>query len=269
MVRSGESAGVLDTVLLRLSDNREREQELRRRIQSALAYPILVLSVGVFTVVALLAFFLPRVVDLFKDYRDLPWATRVLIGASNFFSAHWYWLVLVVLLVLAIGNRLAALERGRSFIDGLKLRVPVLGRFLVQSDIARFARTLALLIEAGIPIDRALGLSADTLANTVMREEIATVRAGTVHQGVPFSTGLKRTRHFPVFVSNMAAVGEQSGRLEESLTEVSDFYEKEVEHHARLVTSLLEPALILVVGAIVGFIVSAMLLPIFEIGTRF
>jgi len=267
MVRSGESGGVLDRMLFRLSEAREKEDEVRRKVQSALAYPVLVLCVGVATVVALFAFFLPKIVALFDGYESLPLPTRILISLSHFFSDQWYWMALVLLLSAAVFNRLAAIEKGRTFIDAIKLRLPVIRKFILEADVARFCRTLSLLVEAGIQVDKAISLSANTLANAVLRDEIEEVRRNTVLQGAPLSEGLRRTRHFPVFVANMAAVGEEAGRLDESLEEVASFYEKEVDQHTRLATSLLEPMLILAVGAIVGFIVAAMLLPIFEIGT--
>jgi type IV pilus assembly protein PilC len=133
--------------------------------------------------------------------------------------------------------------------------------------VARFARTLAQLLDAGVPIEKGIELSASTLRNSVLREEIERVKDSTVRQGLTFSSGLRRTEHFPVFVSNMAGVGEEGGRLGESMTEVASFYESEVEQQTRLAMSLLEPILILFVGLIVGFIVMAMLLPIFKIGT--
>jgi type II secretory pathway component PulF len=152
-------------------------------------------------------------------------------------------------------------------VDRLKLHLPLLSRFIKESDIARFARTLALLIDAGLPIDRALSLSGNTLRNSVLRDQVEAVRTDAVKQGMTLSAGLRKTKDFPAFVANMAAVGEEAGRLDESLGEVAAFYEKEVDQQTRLVTSLLEPLLILAVGMIVGFIVAAMLLPIFELGT--
>lgn len=268
MVRAGESGGILDHVLERLADAREKEEDTRRRVQAAVAYPTLVLIVGVVTVFVLFSFFLPRVAELFEGYGKLPMPTLILIGISRFFSDYWYWMVFGVLLVLALFNRLAAMEKGRGLVDTMKLRTLFLGRFIRDVGIARCARTLALLIDAGIPIDKALALSGDTLNNAVMRDELDTVRRDTVQQGMRLSEGLKRARYFPPFVANMAAVGEEAGRLDEALGEVALFYEKEVEQRSRLATSLLEPVLILVVGLIVGFIVAAMLLPIFELSTR-
>lgn len=269
MARSGEAGGVLDTVLNRLADARDKNDELRRRIQAAMAYPTLILAVGIGTVFVLLTFFMPQVIDLFKDYRNLPLATRALIGISNFFSHYWYWIALVCFLIMAVLWRLAAMEKGKTFIDRIMLHAPFISRFVRLADIARFGRTLSLLINTGIPVDKALALSGATLNNTVLRDEIEKVRHDTVQQGMPLSAGLKRSRYFPALVANMAAVGEEAGRLDESLAEVASFYEKELDQRSRLAASLIEPILILVVGAVVGFIVSAMLLPIFEIGKAF
>jgi type IV pilus assembly protein PilC len=269
MVRSGESGGVLDSILVRLAENREKEEEVRRKVQSAVAYPILVILVGIATVFVLLVFFLPRIASIFKDYGydKLPLPTKMIIGMSDFFSESWYWLVLGIGLFLAVFKRMAALEKGRTMIDRIKLGMPLMGKFIEKSEIARFARTLALLIQSGISIEKALGLSGSVLNNSILREEIEEIRKRTVNQGMSVSTGLKKAKYFPPFVANMAAVGEEGGKLDESMTEIALFYEKEVEQQSRLATSLLEPLLILVVGLVVGFIVAAMLLPIFELST--
>lgn len=269
MVRSGESGGRLETVLQRLAESREKEEDLRRKVQSALAYPLLILSAGLVTIVILFAFFLPRVVALFAEYDDLPLPTRLLIGATHFFSTSWYWLVLVLILGGAILRRLAAFEKTRMLVDRIRLHLPLFGRFIRYAETARFARTLALLIDAGLPIDRALAFSGATLRNAVMQAEIEGVANGTITQGASLASGLRRTRWFGAFVANMVGVGEEAGRLDDALNEIASFFEKEVDQQNRLMTSLLEPLMILGVGLIVGFIVAAMLLPIFEIGTRF
>jgi type IV pilus assembly protein PilC len=269
MVRSGESAGLLDTMLFRLSEAREKEEDVSRKVRAATAYPLLIVAVGLVTVFVLLAFFLPKVVSLFDTYTQLPLLTRVLIGASAFVSTNGHWIVMILVLLFAIIRRLASFEQGRLFFDRIKLRLPLLGRCMQESDVARFARTLALLIDAGIPLDRALPLSAATLRNQVMRDEIHGVQKRTVEEGMPLSSGLERLPHFPPIVANLAAVGEEGGRLDEALNEVADYFDKEVEHRSRLATSLLEPILILVIGLVVGFIIMAMLLPIFEISTSF
>ena len=265
MVRAGESAGLLDTMLFRLAEAREKEDETRRKVQAAMAYPTLVLVVGAVTVLVLLAFFLPKIIGLIEDFEDLPLPTRILIASSDFCAANWYWFVILAGLVAAVFNRLAALERGRMFVDGLKLHLPFMRRFVLESEIARFGRTLSLLIGAGIAIDKALSLSAQTLHNSVLRDEVEHARDATVNQGEPLSSGLRQAPHFPAMVANMCAVGEEAGKLDESLSEIAAYYESEVDQRSRIVTSLLEPILILVVGGVVGFIVAAMLLPIFRL----
>ena len=269
MVRAGESGGVLDVILARLAESREKEEEVRRKVQSAVAYPILVIVVGIATVLVLLVFFLPRVAAIFQDYGydKLPMPTKIIIGLSNFFHESWYWLVLGAGLFVAVFKRLAAFEKGRTMIDRMKLGFPLMGSFIRQSEIARFARTLSLLIQSGISIEKALSLSGNVLNNSILMEEVEEIRKRTVNQGMSVSAGLRKAVYFPAFVANMAAVGEEGGKLDESMMEIAAFYEKEVEQQSRLATSLLEPMLILIVGLVVGFIVAAMLLPIFELST--
>jgi len=266
MVRAGEWSGHLDTILLRLAAAREQEEEMRRKVQTATAYPLLVLGVGLVTVFVLLAFFMPRVVALFRDYSSLPLPTRWLIGVSGIFSGYWPWMVLGGLLGLAMWRRLISSESGRLIVDRLKLRLPLIGTLVLGSEIGRFARTLGLLINAGVTIDKALELSAYALGNRALREEVLAIRRSAIQQGMVLSDGLRRSRLFPSFVANMTAVGEETGCLDETLNEVASFYEGEVEHQTRLVISFIEPVLILVVGGIVGLIVAAMLLPIFNLG---
>jgi len=268
MVASGEAGGVLDTMLYRLADAREQEDESRRRVQAAMAYPTLVAVTGVVTVLVLLVFFMPRVMALFEHYEKLPLPTRMLLGTSGFLSAHWPWLALGIGLVLVVFQRLAAMDRGRLLVDALKLRLPLLGRFLRDVELSRFARVFALLIDAGIPIDTVLQLSSKSVHNAVLRRELDGVRERTVQQGLALSDGLKASSFFPSFVGNMLAVGEETGKIDDALNEVAQFYERSVQRQSRMAVSLLEPILLLVVGCMVGFIVFAMLMPIFEMGVQ-
>lgn len=150
------------------------------------------------------------------------------------------------------------------FLDRAKLRLPVLGSFLLQADIARFSRTMSLLIAAGIPVERSLVLSAYTIANSLLRAEVEEVRRTTVQQGRSVASGLKNAKHIPVYLQSMVAVGEEGGRMDEAFADVAFYYERELERQIGIMTSMVEPILILVVGAVVGFIVFAMMLPIFE-----
>jgi len=267
LVRAGESAGKLDVVLDNLADAREKEEDVRRRTQAAMAYPALVLLVGIATVFVLLAFFMPQLIDLYRDFKTLPLPTRMLIGMSNFLQSAWHWILMTVLLVVVVFQRISSMEKGQPVITILLLNIPVIRRFVMESEMARFARTLSLLLESGITIDHALELSGGAFKNVLFRNELADIAGRTVEQGVPFSDGLKKSKLFPSLVGNMAAVGEGSGQLDKSLLEIAGFYEKNIEYMGRTVVSLIEPILILGVGAVVGFIVAAMLLPIFELGT--
>jgi type IV pilus assembly protein PilC len=267
MVESGESGGVLDTMLFRLAEAREAEEENRRKVQAAMAYPVLVAVVGALTIFVLLSFFMPRVMSLFDGYDDLPLVTQILLESSSLCARCWYWLVLGVASVFVVLQRIVAMDRGRTLVDGWKLRIPALGNFLRDVDLGRFARTFALLVDSGVSIDRVLRLSANSIHNAVLRREVETIRARTVQQGMTLSDGMKASPLFPPFVGNMVAVGEETGRIDESLNEVARFYEGAVERKSRMATSLVEPVLLLVVGGVVGFIVFAMLLPIFEIGS--
>ncbi len=266
LVRAGEFAAALDTVLLRFAETREGAEELRRKVQSALAYPCLVILLGLGTVFVLLAFFLPRVTGLFHDARDLPLPTQILMTISHLFSTHGHWLVLLVLLSGAILHRLATLEKNRGWTDRIRLRIPLFGRLTQHAELAQFSRTLALLLTSGIPIERALELSGATLRNRVLRESVAAARRRMTEAGATLSSGLQGNPWFPPLMSNLIAVGEESGHLEQSLLELAAFYERELEHRFRLFVTLLEPSLILIVGGLVGYIVAAMLLPIFRLG---
>jgi type IV pilus assembly protein PilC len=267
LVQAGESGGVLDEILTRLTVAQEREEDIRRRTQAALAYPAVILATGAVTIFVLFAFFLPRVAGLFRDFSRLPLPTRILIGSAEFFRSNWHWLALFLLLAGAVLHRLATGPVGRLWTGGMALRVPGLRGVVLSGEMARFARTLAALLNSGIAIDRALNLSAATVRNGVLNRQLLQARETTVRQGMRFSEALCRAPALPAFAVHLIAVGEEGGRLPESLTEIADFYEKELEQQGRILTSILEPLLILAVGSIVGLIVAAMLLPIFELGT--
>ncbi len=267
MVRAGESAGALDEVLMRLAEARENDEELRGKVMGALAYPAFVLGMGFVSVFVILTFFLPRIMNLFQGMgQALPWPTRAVMAVSGFFAVYWGWLVAGGGLVVLAGVRFFRRERGRLVVDGLLLKLPLIGKFIRDTDIVRFARTLALLVRAGIPVERALTLGGNTLSNRKLRRGMRVVVDETVRQGATVAGGLKRQQEWPAFVTSMVAVGEESGRLDEVLLEVAAFYQRELDRGLKLITTLLEPVLILLVGLVVGFIIFAMLLPIFQIG---
>lgn len=266
MVRAGESAGALERVLLRLAEEREHDEEQRRRVQAAIAYPALLVVVGIVTVFVLLAYFMPRIAVMFEGWARLPLPTRLLMSVSGWVAEYRMAILLAVAMPLILLHRVSRSEKGRLMLDRWVLRMPLAGQFVLISEIARFARTLALLIKAGVAIAPALELASDTVRNLALRAELESVRESTVKQGRAFSEGLMRASVFPPFLTTMTAVGEQSGRIDETLEETAAYYEREIARISKMATALIEPVLILIIGGLVGFIVAAMLLPIFEIG---
>jgi general secretion pathway protein F len=267
MVSAGESSGALPEILERLADLLERDQENRTRLLTALVYPALLTVVAVIVVIALMTFVVPKVVEQFDTLgQALPLLTRVIIGISDVFRT-WGWLALV-LLALAVFAFLRALRSPgfRMRVDALTLRAPVIGRLVRDVHAARLARTLSTMIAAGLPVLEGLLITAPTVHNRVLRqatEEVAT----TIREGGSLSAALRRTGAFPPLLVYMAASGENSGRVEAMLGRAAEYLEREFAAFTAAALSILEPAIIIVMGAIVTVIVLAILLPILQINT--
>jgi len=267
MVRSGERGGALAEVLLRLVDYREREDEIRGKVQAALAYPMLMIVVGIGTLFVMFTFFMPKLVGLFDDMGEsLPWSTRMLIGISSWFSSYWYWLVFVFVFIFALFFRNKKGSKKKVLVDLFKLRMPFVRKFVMDAEVIKFARTLGLLLRNGLSVHESLKLATDTLDNEVLCQRLSDATNQIISKGMSLSDSLKGTGVFSGFFINMVAIGEESGRLEVALEEVVGVYEREVEQAIKVMTSLLEPLLILVIGGIVGFIVFGMLQPILSMG---
>ncbi|MEI8349091.1 MAG: type II secretion system F family protein [Candidatus Omnitrophota bacterium] len=264
MVRSGEEAGTLDEVLRRLAEYGEKTEEMRSKIKAALAYPSLLIILGMGTVFVLLTFFMPRLVNLFQDLgQTLPLPTRILIALSSFLQVYWPWLIVVVAGIVVFARKRGLRAQERVTIDWLKLKIPVMADLIRKENISSFTRSLSLLLKGGLPIFRAIEIITPTLTNTKYRQMFE--KAGNrIVQGVSLAKSMEEQGGFEPFEINMVAVGEESGRLDESLLEIAKSYEADMEGTLRVATSLLEPLIIIGVGCIVGFIVFAMLLPIFQ-----
>ncbi len=265
MVRAGEKSGALGEVLLGLAEYRQKEHDIRQKIVAALAYPLLMIAVGIATIFIMLTFFLPKFIVLFEDMKQtLPLATRILIGISKFMAANWYWFLLAAIFIFLVIGRTKQGSKKKFFLDFIKLRLPFVKIFIKNTEVARFTRTLSLLIKSGIPVCDGLGFATEVLDNDSLKSSLRKARLDIINQGSSLSTSLKNSDVFPAFALNMIAVGEESGKLEWSLKDISDVYDREVEQGIKIATTLLEPVLILFVGAFVGFIVFAMLLPVFN-----
>lgn len=263
LVHAGEGSGALPEALRRIADHQTRQEEFLAQIRSSLAYPIVMAVVGLGTIVFMLSFVIPRLTSILTGMgQELPMATRVLIASSDFVSQWWVWAG-VALLVLVLRRQLR-LPASRLPLSALKLRIPVFGDLMLKSELARFCRTLELLIKNGIPILKALDIAIPVLTNEVIKQHLK-LSYIELEQGGSFGRSMKEARIFPAFMTNLVIVGEESGRITEALVEVADSYERDTAQALKAFTSILEPLLILSMGLIVGFIVVAMLLPIFEI----
>jgi len=265
MVKSGEVGGMLSEVLARLADFGEKEEELRAKVRAALAYPILILFVGMATVAILLIFVVPKLVSLFQDVGQiLPLPTRILIEVSQGLVHYWWFVLSMVVLSVFLLKR-GRLSLGvRLAIDGFKLRLPVWGSLIKKVEIASFARSLATLLSHGVPILQAMQVVVQATENELLRGEFKRI-GEQLKGGTTLSQEIRRGRMFPALVTNMVAIGEEAGNLDRSLFKIADTYEREADRAMKLMTSLVEPVMILVMGSIVGFIVVSMLMPIFEI----
>ncbi len=264
MVRVGEEAGVLPKVMGDLADLMEREDEVRGEVKAAIAYPVIVLCFGFLTVTVLLTVVLPRLFGMLQEMLAvLPLPTLILLRVSGFL--HKYWLLLLITLGAAgAGSRwYLKTPEGALFWDGLKLRIPVLGGVFQAAALTRFARTLGTLAKSGVSLLPALKIVENTIGNRVLANQIARVAEDT-RGGNSLATPLRKLGIFPKTVVQMIDVGEETGRLDEMLLKVADIEERQMRSRTKTLVSLLGPVMILVVGVLVGFMVIALLLPIFK-----
>jgi type II secretory pathway component PulF len=264
MIGSGEETGSLDTVLDNMADYLEGQLELKRKVVSALLYPVLMLGFCVLVVIALLVFVVPNIVEIFeKEGTVLPLPTRILIGVSDFIANYWW---LVGFLSLAFISALTTYYRspgGRKKIDGLLLRLPVYGAIYTKVTTARVSRTLGTLLNGGVGLLAALEIVKNIVNNCLVSEALAEAKEG-VREGRSLANELKKSGYFPLLLCQMVAVGEKSGHLEDMLTRAGKSYENEVNATLSGLTSLLTPVMTIFLGLIVLFIVVAALMPMMD-----
>ncbi|MDA8433527.1 MAG: type II secretion system F family protein [Nitrospiraceae bacterium] len=258
MVAAGEQSGTLDKVLIRVADFLEKQSSLRAKLRSAMIYPVFMASVGLIVLSFLFTFVVPKIVKIFENSKSaLPFVTVVLIAISNFF-VHYWWLLVILAAGLVILARRLRRTHGR-FLDAVRLKLP--GNVLQSLYFGRFARTLGFLIGGGLPMLKALELAAKATGNLVVEGRIRRAAQG-VAEGARLSSSLEG---FPPVLLRLIATGEKSGTLVEVLSKAADSYEEEFERRVQRALSLLEPSMILIMGLLVGFIVFAVLLPMFQL----
>jgi type IV pilus assembly protein PilC len=267
MIRAGEIGGMLDGVLLRIADQLEKEADLRRKVITAMVYPLFVMGFAFLTLTALLMFVVPVFARLFEDLGgELPLMTRIVMGVSDILTSLWG---IVVYLVIGVAFylfwRWKKTERGRKVWGRISLKIPLkIGTVVHKVALARFARTLSTLSAAGVPILQSLEITATSSGNWVVEKALLKSR-DSVREGIPIYKPLESEAVFPPMVTRMIAVGEETGDIDGMLQKIAEFYESEVDAAIKALTSIMEPVMIIVVGAIVGVIVISMYLPMFAI----
>ena len=268
MVAAGETGGILDIILQRLSTYLEKMVKLKSDVKSALIYPIAVVLISIIVISVIMIVVIPAFKNIFEGLlgpgEKLPWLTEMVVSISQFMGSYW-WLIGIVIALAVVGlKQYYKTDGGRRTVDKIMLKLPIFGPILKKIAIARFSRTLSTLLSSGVPILEALDITARTAGNVIVAEAVTRVRQG-IEQGQTFVEPLKASEIFPVMVSQMIGVGEQTGALDAMLSKIADFYEQEVDAAIANLLNLLEPAMILFLGVSIGTIVIAMYLPLFTL----
>lgn len=264
MVAAGEASGNLEAVLERLADFMEGQARLKGKVASALAYPVLMMLIGGLLVGFLMVAVVPKVTSIFENLgQTLPWNTRLLIFSSDMLADYWWLLITLAVITTVVFQRWRSRPEGRLRWDTMQLGWPVFGRLNLLVAVSRFTRTLSTLLSSGVPLLKAMEIGRNVLGNAKLAG-VVTEAIGSIREGESIAEPLKRSGAFPPMVIHMIAVGERTGQLEAMLENVSRAYESDVETRVTALTSLLEPVMILALGAVVGFIAMSILMPLMQ-----
>ena len=264
MVAAGEASGTLEQVLERLADFMEGQARLRAKVSAALAYPVLMAIIGTLLISVLMVAVVPKVTAIFESLdRALPWYTQLLIGTSNILAGYWWLITMLVGGGIWWFRRWKRTVAGRLKWDTICLKSPIFGRLLQMLSVARFAKTLATLLAAGVPLLKAMDIVKNVLDNALL-EKVVEEATGSIREGESIAEPLKRSGQFPPIVTHMIAIGEKSGQLEQMLESVAEAYDAQVETTVQALTSLLEPLMIVVMGGAVGFIAFSIMMPLIQ-----
>lgn len=266
MIKAGETGGILDTILERLSAYLESSEALKAKVKSAMMYPAVVGGVALAITIFLLVFIIPVFKGIFASFNaELPFMTRIIIGLSDFIRANILYLLAVLGGVFYGIKRYIKTEKGRRKIDETAIKLPVFGILIKKVAIAKFSRTLGTLIKSGVPILQGLETVAKTSGNKVIEEAIMKSR-DSIKEGGRLAEPLKKSNLFPQMVVQMIGVGEETGSLDTMLIKIADFYDQEVDTAVKGLTSMIEPLIMVFMGLVIGFVVIAMFMPMFELG---
>ncbi len=269
LIKSGEASGHLQQVLTDMADQLEKDAVFATTLRNALLYPAFIVSVMIVVGIIMTTFIIPRLASVFEDTNlNLPWTTRLVIGVSSFMIHYWYILIVVVGVAFVLARSFLKSDQGRAWYYHIQMRIPVVKNLVEGSYLARFSRILGLLIRAGVPITEALQLVSDSLGNQLYSAILISVR-GEVERGIPLSTALARHDLFPKPLTQMLAVGEQTGKLEDVLANLAKTYEEQTNAAVAAITALIEPTILVVVAIAAGIVVVSVILPIYGIAEQF
>ena len=265
LIQAGEESGNLDTILERLAIELEEQKSMGAKIKSAMIYPALILVVIVAVVLIMMIVLVPSMTDIYSEFSaELPWATQILIDASDFLLAYW-WLLLTLLIVFVIGGKMFLdTPKGKNILDKVVLKIPTVGMIITKMQLSNFTRVLSLLLSSGLSIIQALDLTANSLSNSVFRTVVLEAK-GEVEKGGSLAVPIARSEYFPLIVSQMIAVGEETGEIDTVLAKVSDYYKEEVDNATDNLSALLEPLMLILMGVAIGFIALAIYMPMFQL----
>ncbi len=266
MTRAGETGGVLESALVRTAEQLEADESLRRQVKSAMVYPGVIMTFAFVVLIALVVFLVPVFEGIFKQFGgELPFITKITVALSDAITGRWYLFILGAVALVFAFRKWKSSEKGRAQWDQIRLKIPFkIGTIVQKVALARWSRTLSALTTAGVPLLQALDITGKTAGNWVIEKSMGDV-IENVKRGGTIAAPLKDAAVFPTMVTHMIGVGEETGALDTMLSKVADFYEDQVEAAVKSLTSILEPLMIVVVGAIVGFIVIAMYMPMFKV----
>jgi type IV pilus assembly protein PilC len=265
MVKAGEVGGFLDSVMLQIADNYEKEVRLRGKVKSAMTYPVVVFVMAIVMCIGMLLFIVPTFASMFKSLGgQLPLPTKILVNLSNGLKMAGPALLVLVIVGLFVWRKIRHSDQVRNFVDPLKLKLPVFGLLFQKIALSRFARNLGTMMHSGVPILQSLDIVANTTGNVVLANAVRDVQE-SVRTGESVARPLERHSVFPSMVVQMMSVGEDTGALDTMLMKISDFYDQEVESTTESLTALIEPLMIAFLGTVVGSMIIALYMPIFKV----
>lgn len=263
LVKAGEAAGILDSILVKLAEFLEKAEKLKKQVKSALTYPVIVVIVGIIVVFGLMTFVVPQFVDILKESnQEIPWVTQTVIDISNFFQNYTMLLIAGLVAGTMLFLNFIKTREGKHAWDRFTMKAPLFGMLVIKGNLGAFTRTLSTMLAAGVPIIDSLEICIETLDNTQIAKDLTKVRKAVI-EGKSITEPLGRITYFPPLVTQMIKVGESTGNLDQMLLKVADVFEEEVEELVGNLTKLIEPIILVVLGGVIGFVLIAMYLPIF------